>query len=360
MIPGIIHEALSAGREVPTHGTDCLTVQEVLVRVGTTLLVSLVALLVASACAPAPAAGPASTVMSAPATSAPDHAAPSSVPATSAEVSPCPIAPVTAIAVENFYGNILKQLGGQCVNVTSVLTDPSADPHEYQPSANDAKSYQTAQFIVENGLGYDDFSDRIIATLSKKPVVLNVGDMLGLKVGDNPHVWYSPDYVEKIARAMTQGLKQTAPSAGSYFDERASAFSDGLAAYRAALAQLQTRFKGTPIGSTESIFAYMASAAGLNLVSPPTFMKAVSEGNDPAARDLALFQDQITKHQIKVLVYNTQTVNNLTDQLKTMATADSVPIVGVSETMPLDATSFQDWQVNQLQQLIKALAGNGG
>lgn len=359
MIPGIIHDVLAVGREAPSHGTDCLIVREVLVRVGTTLLVSLVALLVASACAPTPAAGPASTVTSAPATSAPAHAA-SSGQATSAEVSPCPTAPVTAIAVENFYGNILKQLGGQCVNVTSVLADPSADPHEYQPTANDAKSYQVAQFIVENGLGYDDFSDRIIATLSKKPTVLNVGDTLGLKVGDNPHVWYSPDYVEKIARAMTQGLKQTAPSAGSYFDERASAFSDSLAAYRAAVAQLQTQFKGTPVGSTESVFAYMASAAGLNLVSPPAFMKAVSEGNDPAARDLALFQDQITKHQIKVLVYNTQTVTNLTDQLKTMATANGVPIVGVSETMPLDATSFQDWQINQLQQLIKALAGNGG
>ena len=329
----------------------------------------LLVLLAASACAPSSAAGPSPAVTSAGTTSAAAASATTtgsaasiatSVPATYAANGPCPTKPITAIAVENFYGNILKQLGRQCVNVTSVLSDPSADPHEYQPTANDAKSYQAAQLIVENGLGYDDFSDRIIATLSRKPVVLNVGNMLGLKVGDNPHVWYSPDYVEKIAQAMTEALKQTAPSAGSYFDGQAGVFSNSLAPYRAALAQLQTRFNGTPVGSTESIFAYMASAAGLSLVSPPAFMKAVSEGNDPAARDLALFQDQITKHQIKVLVYNTQTVTNLTDQLKTMATTNNIPIVGVSETMPLDATSFQDWQTSQLRQLIKALAGNGG
>ena len=331
-------------------------------------LVILVALLMPAACAPATdnsrTPAPVTARTAAP-TTGPSPAATlspaASEPAASAGIGPCPTAPISVIAVENFYWNILGQLGGQCVEATSILADPSADPHEYQPTANDAKSYQAAQFVVENGLGYDDFSDKIIATMGQKPAVLNVGSMLGLKVGDNPHVWYNPDYVDKIARAMTQGLKQVDPSAAGYFDQQAAAFSgNSLTTYRSSVAQIQTRFKGTPVGSTESIFAYMAQATSLDLISPPAFMNAVAEGNDPAARDLAVFQDQITKRQIKVLVYNTQTVTNLTEQLKAMATANHVSMVGVSETMPLGAKSFQDWQTNQLQQLIKALAANGG
>jgi zinc/manganese transport system substrate-binding protein len=270
---------------------------------------------------------------------------------------PCPVTPTAVIAVENFYGNLLGQLGGQCVSVTSIITDPLADPHVYQPTASDAKSYQTAQFIVENGLGYDDFSDKLIGTLTQKPTVLNVGAMLGLKVGDNPHVWYSPSDVDKIVQAITANLKQVNPGAGGYFDSQASFFQNGaLAPYHAALQQLQKQFKGVPVASTESIFVYMAQATGLNLVSPPTFMDAISEGNDPTAQDLATFQNLITSHQIKVLVYNTQTVTNITDQLKAMAIANKIPIVGVSETMPLDAQTFQGWQATQLQELIKALA----
>jgi zinc/manganese transport system substrate-binding protein len=246
------------------------------------------------------------------------------------------------------------------VTVTSILSDPNADPHEYQPTANDAKSYQTAKLVVENGLGYDDFSDKIIATLPVKPTVLNVGAALGLQVGANPHVWYSPTYVDRIVQAITANLKDVNPGAASYFDSQTTSFMNGaLAAYHASLQQLQTQFKGAPVASTESIFVYMAQAADLNLVSPPSFMDAVAEGNDPTAQDLAAFQNLITNHQIKVLVYNTQTVTSVTEQLKAMATANNIPIVGVSETMPLDVQTFQGWQANQLQDLIKALASTG-
>ncbi len=313
-------------------------------------LVFLAALLVSSGCAPATGASPAATASQ-----------PVSQTTALAADEPCPTSPITVVAVENFYGSILEQLGGQCVKVTSILADPSADPHEYQPTANDAKSYQAAQLIVENGLGYDDFSDKIVATLGRKPTVINIGEMLGLKVGDNPHVWYSPDYLNRITQAMTQSLKQANPSAGGYFDNQANAFvGSGLNSYRSSAQKLQTQFKGWPVGSTESIFGYMARDTGLNLISPPGLMVAVAEGNDPAARDLALFQDQITKRQIKVLVCNVQTNTHLTEQLKAMAVANNIPIVGISETMPPNAKSFQDWQTNQLEELIKALGGSGG
>jgi zinc/manganese transport system substrate-binding protein len=295
-----------------------------------------------------------------PAVVAPSPAGPSAQPSASTG-GPCPTTPVAVVVVENFYGSMLEQLGGQCVRVTSILTDPSADPHEYQPSVNDARSYQDAQLVVQNGLGYDDFSDKIVATLGRKPGVLNLGETLGLKVGDNPHIWYGPDYVDRIARAMTDALKRADPSAAGYFDEMAGAYLDrGLADYRSAVERIQAQFKGTPVGSTESIFVYMARGTGLSLISPPGLMNAVAESSDPAARDLAAFQDQITRHQIKILVYNTQTESNLTEQLKKMAAANNIPLLGVSETMPRGARSFQDWQTSQLEQLNKALASSRG
>jgi zinc/manganese transport system substrate-binding protein len=270
---------------------------------------------------------------------------------------PCPVAPVPVIGVENFYGNLLTQLGGQCVSVTPIITDPLADPHVYQPTANDAKTYQTAKLVVENGLGYDDFSDKIISTLPTPPAVLNVGKMLGLQVGANPHVWYGPNNVNKIVQAIESSLTDVNPGASSYFANQLSNFQNGaLAAYTASLQQIQAQDKGVAVGCTESIFVYMAQYTGLNLISPPGFMDAIAEGNDPTAQDLATFQNQITTHQIKVLVYNTQTVTPITDQLKALAMANNIPIVGVSETMPLDALTFQGWQANQLQELIKAIA----
>jgi zinc/manganese transport system substrate-binding protein len=273
---------------------------------------------------------------------------------------PCPVPPIPVVAVENFYGNLVQQLGGQCISLVSIITDPLADPHEYQPTANDAKSYQTAQFIVENGLGYDDFSDKIIATLSQKPTVLNVGQMLGLPVTSNPHVWYNPTYVGQIIQAINTNLDAVNPAAASYYDNQAAVFNQRkLAGYNASLALLKGQYAGVPVGATESIFVYLAQATGLNLLTPPAFMDAISESNDPTAKDIATFQNQITTHQIKVLVYNSQTITPVTDQLKALAIANNLPIVGVSETMPLDAQTFQGWQANQLQNLIRVIGGLG-
>jgi zinc/manganese transport system substrate-binding protein len=268
---------------------------------------------------------------------------------------PCPTTPVRVLAVENFYGSLVNQIGGQCVTTTTILSDPDADPHEFQPTANDVRSYQGTQLVVEDGLGYDDFSDKIIATLSTRPAVVRAGDWLGLQVGANPHVWYSAGYVDQVRAAILSNLKQLAPGASAYFDAQSAALDQQFATYHGLINQIASQFGGTQVGSTESIFVDMAYATGLNLISPSEFMNAVSEGNEPSARDVAAFHDQIQNHQIKVLVYNTQTVTPLTEQLKTLARQNNIPIVGVSETMPLGAQTFQGWQASELQLLYQAL-----
>ena len=267
---------------------------------------------------------------------------------------------INSIAVVNPYGSLLAQLGGQCVRVTSIINDPSADPHEFQIDVQVGKAYQMAELVVQNGLGYDEFSNKIMATLPQKPVVITAGDAVGLKSGDNPHLWYSPDYVRRISEAITQTLRQLRPLAATHFDAQAQEFATALSPYHALIEEIKRRFAGTPIGATETVFVYMAEATGLNLVSPPRFMQAVAEGTNPTVRDMAVFHDQIRQKQIKVLVYNLQAVSNLSSQLRALAHEDGIPVVGVTETLVPVHDSFQNWQVRQLRDLLTALENADG
>ncbi|MGI9149649.1 MAG: metal ABC transporter solute-binding protein, Zn/Mn family [Chloroflexota bacterium] len=276
-------------------------------------------------------------------------------PSSSTINGPCPTQPTPVLAVENFYGNLVQQLGGQCVVVTTILADPDADPHEFQPTAGDVRAFQTAALVVENGLGYDDFADKALGTLSRRPAVLRAGDVLGLQVGANPHVWYSTGYVNQIKSAITSELKQVTPDASAYFDAQAVSLDQAFGTYRQLVGQIAGQYASVPVGATESIFVDMAYSTGLKLVSPVEFMQAIAEGNDPSARDIATFQDQLKNRQMRVLVYNVQTVTPITEQLKQIALQNSIPIVGVSETMPLGTQTFQGWQASQLRLLLNAL-----
>ena len=159
--------------------------------------------------------------------------------------------------------------------------------------------------------------------------------MLGLQVGANPHVWYSAGYVDQLKAAITAKLKQVAPDGSGYFDTQAAALDQAFGTYRQLISQINGQFGNAPVGATESIFVDMSYSTGLKLLSPPEFMQAIAEGNDPSARDIAEFQNQLKGKQVKVLVYNVQTVTPITEQLKQMARDANIPIVGVSETMPL-------------------------
>lgn len=273
---------------------------------------------------------------------------------------PCPTAPVRVLAVENFYASLVNQIGGQCVQTTTILADPDADPHEFQPAANDARAYQDAQLVIENGLGYDDFSDKILSTLSRQPALVKAGDVVGLHVGSNPHVWYGAAYIDQIRAAILANLKALDPEAADYYDAQSAALDRQFSTYHGLVNQIASNYGSTPVGATESIFVDMADTTGLDVVSPPDFMQAVSEGNSPVARDIALFQNQITNHQIRVLVYNTQTVTSLTDQFIGMAQENGIPVVGVSETMPDRAQTFQGWQAAELELLLQALEKGAG
>jgi zinc/manganese transport system substrate-binding protein len=263
---------------------------------------------------------------------------------------------LNVVAGENFWGSVAAQLGGSKVNVQSVVTDPNADPHEYESSTNDARAFAQADLVILNGAGYDDWGQKLLAANSSNHRrVLNVAQLVGKKAGDNPHFWYDPQYVIAVANAVTAAYKSLHGGDASYFDHQRAAFGTALEPYFVKIADIHGKYKGVPIGATESIFFYMAATLGLDLISPPEFMNAVAEGNDPPASAVVEFQNQVTSHKIKVLVYNNQTETAVTTNMKRLAQPNKIPLVGVSETLqPLTAT-FQDWQLAQLKQLETAL-----
>jgi zinc/manganese transport system substrate-binding protein len=260
------------------------------------------------------------------------------------------------IAGENFWGSIAVQLGGDKVSVTSIVSNPNADPHDYESSTSDARAFATADYVILNGAGYDDWGSKLLAANpNAHRKLLTVADLIHKKAGDNPHFWYDPTWVERVADAITDDYKAIDAADAGYFDQQRAMFKIALRPYHMRIASIRSNFSGVPVGSTESILVYMAEALGLDLISPPEFMQAVAEGNDPPANAVAQFHDQVANRQIKVLVYNSQTSSNLTDSIKKLARDEGIPIVGVSETLqPADAT-FQEWQDAQLLSLQNAL-----
>ena len=268
---------------------------------------------------------------------------------------------LSVISGENFWGSIVTQLGGSHVSVTSIVTDPNADPHQYESSTADARAFAEADYVILNGAGYDDWGTHLLdSNPSSTRHVLVVADVLGKHAGDNPHFWYDPAYVETVADHISADLKAIDPmSSGDYTNLRGS-FESALSTYHQRIRDIRSHYSGVKVGSTESIFELMASAVGLNLVSPPEFMHAVSEGNDPPADTVATFEDQVQSRQIAVLVCNVQTVTQITTTIEQMAVAEHIPVVGISETVLPPTGKFQDWQGNELRALQQALSGGSG
>jgi zinc/manganese transport system substrate-binding protein len=269
---------------------------------------------------------------------------------------------IQVTAAENFWGSIASQLGGTKVAVTSIITNPDTDPHSYQPTANDGRSIATAGMVIDNGIGYDPWVQKLLATNSGAgPTVLDVGRLVGVPGGGNPHRWYSPSDVQTVINTVTADYKKIDPNDATYFDTQNQSFVNGaLAQYNQLIAQIKSRYPGVPVGASESIFAPMAQALGLDLLTPSSFLEAISEGTDPTARDKATIDAQIKGHQIKVYVYNSQNATPDVQAQVKEARAAGIPVTTITETLVPPSSTFQAWQVHQLQGLAVALSRGTG
>jgi zinc/manganese transport system substrate-binding protein len=265
---------------------------------------------------------------------------------------------VPVVAAENFYGNIVQQLGGKHVTVTSILSDPNVDPHEYESSIKNAEAVANARLVIANGGGYDDWMDKLLsASPNSSRIVLKGFDLAPHKLPDNEHVWYSVDNVASIAQAITASLKRLDAADATTFDRNLQTFEQSLQQIRQKMGAIKAKYAGTPIGLTETIYLYQAVPMGLNVLTPADFQKAIAEGNDPPADSVIAAQNQITQRQIKVLIYNEQTITPVTTRLQNAARGQHIPVVPVTETMPPGKT-YQQWMLDQLNTLERALSAS--
>lgn len=268
---------------------------------------------------------------------------------------------IQIVAAENFWGSLVSQIGGTHVNVTSIITDPNTDPHEYQSNDSDAKAIKNAQYIIVNNVGYDDWATTLIAADGVTgQTILNIGDSLGVKVSGgivsgNPHMWYNPTYVNQTIAWMLSNLTSIAPSLTGYFTDEYSNLTASLSTIYAEVGHIRHHFGGAVVASTESIFVYLANATDLNLVSPPAFMEAVAEGNDPPDQSQVTFQCQLESGNVQVLVFNAQTVTPITTNMKVIAQDHNVSVMSVTETIVPPTSTFQEWMGGELDSLYVAL-----
>jgi zinc/manganese transport system substrate-binding protein len=265
---------------------------------------------------------------------------------------------LNVVAAENFWGSIASQLGGSKVRLESVITSPATDPHDYEPTAADARTLAGAQMVIENGIGYDPWAEKLIAAnpVSGR-IVLNVGDLVGIKLGGNPHRWYSPRDVQLVIDAIVRNYDKLEPKNAGYFAQQKAQFeTKGLAQYERLLATIKRKYHGVPVGASESIFAPLAQALGLNLLTPPAFLRAISEGTDPTAADKTTIDRQIADRQIKVWVFNSQNSTPDVKRITDAARKRRIPVTTITETLVPASASFQDWQSRQLRALAAALA----
>jgi zinc/manganese transport system substrate-binding protein len=241
--------------------------------------------------------------------------------------------------------------------VQSIIVNPSVDPHSYEPTAGDARTMAGAQLAIVNGIGYDAWaSDLLDANPSSGRVVLDVGTLLGLKEGDNPHQWYSPDHVRAVIEELVADYDKLRPAEASYFAQRKTAFeASGLARYNALIQQIRARYAGVPVGYSESIFQPLGEALGLKLLTPYSFAKAIAEGTEVSAQDKQAVDRQASNRAIKVWVFNSQNVTPDVQRVNQLAQAAHVPIATVTETLSPATASFEQWQVAELERIEQAL-----
>ncbi len=243
------------------------------------------------------------------------------------------------------------------MTVSSVLNDPNADPHEFEASPQTAKLVADAKLVIVNGIGYDGFMDKLLGA-SNRPdrVVLNVQEILKKADDDNAHVWYDPATMPAVAESAAAALSQLDPPDASYFSAQKAKYLAGLKAIDDKIAALKAKYQGTPVAFTEPVAGYQADAVGLSVLTPEGFMRAVEQGLDPAPADVAAERDLLTGRRVKVLLYNSQVTSPLMKDIRDLAVASGVPVVGVAETIPAQFKTYQEWMLSQLAELEAALA----
>ena len=264
---------------------------------------------------------------------------------------------ISAIGAENQYGDVIGQVGGAYVTVTSIMSNPNTDPHTFEASAQVAQEINGAQLVVQNGVGYDGFMNSLESTAGGGHKIIDVQQLLGLPDSTpNTHLWYKPGTKQGVANAVATDLGDLQPSHATYFKARAASFIAELHAWTAAMDAFKGKYPDTPVATTEPVADYMLQAVGADNLTPWALQADIMNGTDPSAQDVAAQQALFTQHKVKVFLYNQQVTDSLTESFIQLAKQNNIPVVGVYETMPTPGYDYQSWMVAEVQALTKAVA----
>ncbi len=265
---------------------------------------------------------------------------------------------IAAIGAENEYANVLGQIGGRYVRVESILNNPNTDPHTFESSPSVAEEVSAAQLIVQNGLGYDGFMNRIeAASPSSSRKVIVVQNLLGLPDSTpNPHLWYDPTTMPKVAEAMAKDLSALQPAHAAYFQADRRTFDTSLNPWLDAVTAFKAADAGAPVATTEPVADDLLQAMGADNLTPFQFQADIMNGVDPSPQDISLEEGFLTNYRVKVFVDNEQVVDALTSSFRSSAEQAGIPVVGVYETMPTPGYDYQSWMLAETQAIQAAVA----
>ncbi|MDN4646893.1 metal ABC transporter solute-binding protein, Zn/Mn family [Curtobacterium sp. PsM8] len=263
---------------------------------------------------------------------------------------------ITVVGAENEYSDVAAQIGGKYVSASAVMSDPNTDPHTFEASASVARELSSAQLVIQNGVGYDDFMAKLEkASPNSDRKVITAQTLLGLPDSTrNPHLWYDPKTMPAVAAAIATDLEKLDPAHKSTFAQNLTTFDDSLRTWTSALASFKSAHGGTPVAVTEPVADYALEAAGVDIKTPWSLQAAIMNDTDPSPQQSAAQDSLFTSKQVKVFLYNQQVTDSITAHYLSLAHANGVPVVGVYETMPTGYT-YQRWMEAELAALAKAV-----
>jgi zinc/manganese transport system substrate-binding protein len=266
-------------------------------------------------------------------------------------------ATIAAVAAENEYANVLQQIGGKYVKVTAIESNPNTDPHTYEASPSTAQAVAGAKMLIENGVGYDTFMEKIeSASPDSSRKVIDVQKLLGLPESTpNPHLWYKPTTMPLVAKAIVSDLSALQPAHAAYFQANAKAFEASMQPWLTALAQFKQRYPNTTVATTEPVADHMLEAAGMKNLTPFSMQADIMNGTDVPPQDVTLQEGLLSGHKVKVFVHNQQVTSSITESFVKAARSAGVPVVGVYETMPIPGYDYQTWMLAEVKAIEKAV-----
>jgi zinc/manganese transport system substrate-binding protein len=264
---------------------------------------------------------------------------------------------ISAVGAENEYANVLSQIGGKYVHVLAIESNPNTDPHTFEASPQVAREVSSAQLVVQNGVGYDAWINKIeSASPSSSRKVIIVQNLLGLPNDTpNPHLWYDPRTMPAAAKAMATDLEAIQPAHKAYFAANLAKFDASLTPWLDAIAQFKAAHPGVTAATTEPVADYLLTAMGIDNLTPFVFQADIMNGVDPSPEDISLENGFFSQHKVLLFAYNQQVVDSLTTSIRLNALRDGVPVVGVYETMPTPGYDYQTWMLAEVHAIEKAV-----